>query len=142
MSKLLAEILADLRARRVDYEAYLKRLADLARRVLLGQAPDTPEVLRTRPWLRALYDNLVATASTTVALAVHQPLPEALGAPDNPTLTLALAIDETVRRVRPDDWRGHQAKENEIKRALLPLLRNDPQEVERLFLIIKAQREY
>lgn len=142
MSKLLAEILADLRARRVDYESYLKRLADLARRVLLGQAPDTPEVLRTRPWLRALYDNLVATASTTVALAVHQPLPEALGAPDNPTLTLALAIDETVRRVRPDDWRGHQAKENEIKRALLPLLRNDPQEVERLFLIIKAQREY
>jgi type I restriction enzyme R subunit len=53
-----------------------------------------------------------------------------------------LAIDEAVRRVRPDDWRGHQAKENEIKRALLPLLHNDAPEVERLFLIIKQQSEY
>ena len=63
-------------------------------------------------------------------------------AADNHTLALAVAIDETVRRVRPDDWRGHQAKENEIKRALLPLLDNDAQEVERIFLIIKAQSEY
>lgn len=57
-------------------------------------------------------------------------------------LQLAVRIDETVRRVRPDDWRGHQAKENEIKRALLPLLHNDVSEVERIFPIIKAQREY
>jgi type I restriction enzyme R subunit len=55
---------------------------------------------------------------------------------------LALAIDEAVRRVRPDDWRGHQPKENEIKRALLPLLHSNAQEVERIFLIIKAQKEY
>ena len=61
---------------------------------------------------------------------------------EGPKLSLALAIDETVRRVRPDDWRGHQARENEIKRAMFPLLGNDAQEVERLFLIIKAQREY
>ena len=61
---------------------------------------------------------------------------------EGPKLSLALAIDETVRRIRPDDWRGHQARENEIKRALLPLLQNDAQEVERVFLIIKAQREY
>ena len=61
---------------------------------------------------------------------------------EGPKLSLALAIDETVRRVRPDDWRGHQARENEIKRALLPLLQNDAQEVERVFLIIKAQKEY
>jgi hypothetical protein len=29
-----------------------------------------------------------------------------------------------------------------IKGALLPLLKNDVDEVERIFLIIKAQREY
>jgi type I restriction enzyme R subunit len=55
---------------------------------------------------------------------------------------LALAIDDTVKRVRPDDWRGHQARENEIKRALLPLLNDDPDEVERVFQIILQQREY
>jgi len=35
-----------------------------------------------------------------------------------------------------------RAKENIIKASLLPLLGNDEAEVERTFLIIKAQREY
>jgi type I restriction enzyme, R subunit len=43
---------------------------------------------------------------------------------------------------RLDGWRGHQAKENTIKAAILPLLGNDVAEVERIFLIIKAQTEY
>ena len=47
-----------------------------------------------------------------------------------------------MRRVKPDDFRGLQARENTIKAALLPLLKNDVDEVERIFLIIKAQREY
>ncbi len=142
MSKLLEEILSDLRAKRADYETYLRRMADLASRVLAGQAPDAPEILRMRPWLRALYDNLLSVATTAAANAVHEPRPAAYGVEGNSVLALAVAIDETVRRVRPDDWRGHQAKENEIKRALLPLLGNEPKEVERIFLIIKAQREY
>jgi type I restriction enzyme R subunit len=58
------------------------------------------------------------------------------------TVALALMIDETVRRVRPDDWRGHQAREHEIKRALLPLLGDNLNEVERVFLIIEKQKEY
>ena len=53
---------------------------------------------------------------------------------------LALKIDETVRRVRPNAFRGNQAKENVIKAALLPLLGNDRAEVERIFLIIKAKK--
>ena len=57
-------------------------------------------------------------------------------------LDLAIQIDATVKRVKPDDFRGHQAKENTIKAALLPLLKKDVDEVERIFLIIKAQREY
>jgi type I restriction enzyme R subunit len=55
---------------------------------------------------------------------------------------LALAIDEAVRRVRHNAWRGNQAKENVIKSALLPLLGNSVQEVERIFLIIEKQSEY
>ena len=57
-------------------------------------------------------------------------------------LELALQIDQTVKRVRPDGWRGIQTRENVIKGALLPLLGNDRAEVERMFLIIKAQTEY
>jgi type I restriction enzyme R subunit len=117
MSALLNEILADLKALRIDYEAFLKRIADLAKQVQAGKSSDTPAKLDT-PGKRALYNNL------------------------NQDEALALKIDEIVRRVRPNAFRGNQAKENVIKAALLPLLGNDKAEVERVFLIIKAQAEY
>ena len=54
---------------------------------------------------------------------------------------MALRIDDAVKNVRPDDWRGVQAREQVIKAALYGVLQ-DVREVERIFLIIKAQREY
>jgi type I restriction enzyme R subunit len=54
---------------------------------------------------------------------------------------LALKIDETVRWTRPDGWRGIQAREQIIKAGLYSLLQ-DVAEVERIFLIVKAQTEY
>ncbi len=116
MSALLDEIIAARKAKAIEYEEYLKRIAELAKKVEAGQADDTPVKLNT-PGKRALYNNL------------------------NQNEELALKIDETVKKTRPDGWRGHQAKENTIKAALLPLLRNEA-DVERIFLIIKAQKEY
>ncbi|MDH4182921.1 MAG: hypothetical protein OEV92_01755 [Nitrospinota bacterium] len=55
---------------------------------------------------------------------------------------LALKIDETVRSIRPDGWRGIKAKENVIKGGILSILNSDPTEVERIFQILSAQREY
>jgi type I restriction enzyme, R subunit len=117
MSALLNEIIADLKAQRIDYENFLKRIAELAKQVQAGKSADTPEKLTT-PSKRALYNNL------------------------NKDEALALRIDETVRRVKPNAFRSNQAKENVIKAALLPLLGNDQAEVERIFMIIKAQQEY
>jgi type I restriction enzyme R subunit len=117
MSVLLTEVLDDLRAARIDYEEFLKRVTEVAKQVQAGKAQSTPEALNT-PGKRALFNNL------------------------NGDETLALAIDETVRKVRPNAFRGHQARENIIKAALLPLLGNDVAEVERIFQIICAQAEY
>jgi type I restriction enzyme R subunit len=117
MSALLKEILEDLKALRISYEEFLKRIGELAKQVQVGKAADTPEKLDT-PGKRALYNNL------------------------NKNEALALKIDETVRRNRPNSWRGHQPKENVIRKALFPLLGKDQAEVERVFLIIKAQQEY
>lgn len=117
MSVLLDEVIAARKAKAVEYEEYLKRVAELARRVAAGQSDETPERLNT-PGKRALYNNLGEDEE------------------------LALKVDETVRTTRPDQWRGNQTKENTIKAALLPLLANDISEVERVFLIIKAQSEY
>ena len=68
--------------------------------------------------------------------------PEA-GDPATPDamLELALRVDERVREVRPDDWRGVQPREQTIKQALYEIL-SDVDEVERIFLVIKAQTEY
>jgi type I restriction enzyme R subunit len=116
MSALLDEIIAARNARAIEYEEYLKRIAELAKRVEAGQAEDTPEEVNT-PGRRALYNNL------------HQ------------NRDLALKIDAAVKTARPDGWRGIQAKEQVVKRALYDVLQDVP-EVERLFLIVKQQREY
>jgi type I restriction enzyme, R subunit len=39
--------------------------------------------------------------------------------PCDSVLAQAQRIDETIKRERPDDWRGVQARENVIKEALL-----------------------
>jgi type I restriction enzyme R subunit len=116
MSALLKEILENLREKQIDYEEFLKRISSVAKQVQTGRADDTPRALDT-PGKRALYSNL------------------------NSNEALALLIDETVRRVRPNEFRGNPAKENVIKAALFSLL-NDIAEVERIFHIILAQPEY
>lgn len=128
MSSLLDEIIALRKARAIEYEEYLKRVAELARKVEAGQADDTPEPLKNSPALRALYNNLKKPEATQ-------------GATGKPPLELALTIDATVKRVRPDEWRGIKARERVIQEALYEIL-HDEAEVERIFAIIEAQSEY
>lgn len=132
MSALLAEIIAARKAKAIEYEEYLKRIAELAKQVEAGKAEDTPETLDT-PGKRALYNNLKVESASLADERGKYVI--------DPSLTLALKIDETVKEVRPDDWRGFEPRERVIKHALYNILQ-DEDEVERIFLIIKAQREY
>jgi len=141
MSVLLNEILADLRAQRISYEEFLNHIAEVAKKVQTGKADDTPEKLNT-PGKRALYNNLKKGGQKSEGAGwVMETAADYKGGGDS-LLDLALKIDETVRRVRPNAFRGNKTKENVIKAALLPLLDNNQVEVERIFLIIKAQTEY
>ncbi len=116
MSALLDEIIATRKTKAIEYEEYLKRIAELARRVEAGHGEETPEHIDT-PGRRALYSNLSHNEE------------------------LAMKIDHAIRRVRPDAWRGIPAREQAIKQALFEEL-HDVDEVERIFLIIKQQKEY
>jgi type I restriction enzyme R subunit len=116
MSALLDEIIAARKAKAIEYEEYLKRIAELAKKVDAGHAEETPAKLDT-PGKRALYNNLGQNED------------------------LVLRIDDAVKKARPDSWRNIQAREQVIKKALYGLLQ-DVAEVERIFLIIKAQAEY
>lgn len=116
MSALLDEIIAARKAKAIEYEEFLKRIAELAKKVAAGQSEETPVGLNT-PGKRALYNNL------------------------NHDEALTLRLDEAVKSSRPDGWRGVQAREQVIKAAIYNVLQ-DVTEVERIFPIIKAQREY
>lgn len=128
MSALLNEVIADRKARAISYEEYLKRIAEIVKKLDAGKADDTPARLDS-PGKRAIYNALKAAAAN--------------GKPGDadPALTLALKIDETVKLVRPDGWRGAQAKEQVIKAALYGILQ-DAERVESLFTILAAQKEY
>jgi type I restriction enzyme, R subunit len=141
MSALLDELIVARKARAIEYEEYLKRIAELAQRVEKGHSEDTPEQLKSSPALRALYNNLKGDGKTPAqADRVAEASPEYAVSGD-PVLDLALEIDARVKRVRPDGWRGVQPREQVIKAALYDVLK-DQAEVERIFPIIKAQGEY
>jgi type I restriction enzyme R subunit len=136
MSALLDEIIAARKAKAIEYEEYLQRIAVLVSQVQSGQGDKTPVQLDT-PGKRALFNNIDLAR-----------LPEGVCEPRgdydaglDARLVLALRIDKTVHAVKPAQFRGHLPSENIIKQALFNILK-DVGEVERLFQIIKQQPEY
>ena len=97
MSKLLGEIIRQRREQALSYEEYLKRIAELILQVNKGIKDNTPEELNTKA-KRVLYNNLGNKAE------------------------LALKLDEKIKKVKRDSWRGNQAKENEIKLGVYEVL--------------------
>jgi type I restriction enzyme, R subunit len=116
MSALLDEIIVARKAKAIEYEEYLRQIAELVREVEAGKSDDTPIELDTAG-KRALWNNLGQNEG------------------------LALKIDAAVRDARPDGWRGVVPREQTIKEAIYRIL-PDVAEVERIFLIVKAQQEY
>ena len=137
MSVLLEGIIADLKAKRLDYKQYLLQIADLAKQVQQGKA-DTDPLRDQSAGVRAIFNNMRATEDGTSRVAEQPPeSPESV----QERVTLALAIDHAVKQTRPDGWRENVVKERVVKNAIKKVL-NDATEAERIFQIIKQQREY
>jgi len=116
MSKLLNSIIEERRRQAIEYEEYLKKMAELVKNVTTGRTMGIPTKIKTRAQL-ALYNNLGKDES------------------------LALQIHETILQVKPDGWKGIEPKEKIIMAALYAIL-IDEKEVERIFEIAKQQAEY
>lgn len=117
MSKLLEDLVKRRKDGAIAYEAYLKKIAEVAKGAEQGnKQDDVPDSLDTQA-KRALYNAL------------------------NQNEGQALSIDEAVRRVKQAAWRGVDAKENIIKGEIWKILK-DVSEVERVFKIIEQQNEY
>ena len=137
MSVLLEGIIADLKAKRLDYKQYLLQIADLAKQVQQGKA-DTDPLRDQSAGVRAIFNNMLATEDGTSRVAEQPPeSPESV----QERVALALAIDNAVKQARPDGWRENVIKERVVRNAIKKVL-NDATEAERIFQIIKQQREY
>jgi type I restriction enzyme R subunit len=141
MSVLLDEIIVARKEQAIEYEEYLKQIAELVKQVEAGHANTLPSVLNSNG-KRALYNNLKSDAMETIAanFILREKLPEYIG-PHDPYVAIALKIDEAVKSNRPDGWRGVQSREQIVKQAIYSVIGNI-EETERLFLIIKARSEY
>lgn len=116
MSSVLDEIIAARKSKAIEYEEYLRKIAELIAATQAGQDDDRPATIKT-DGQRALYNNLAKDAELTVR------------------------VDEAIKAARMADWRGVHAKEQMIKAAIYEIV-NDEAETERIYSIIYHQREY
>ena len=143
MSALLDEIIQLRKKRAIEYEEYLEKIAELAKKVVQPGGPGggVHAKLNTAAKL-ALYNNLKDSPLLNEAKEVEPAVPS--GEPDNEAdlaVALAIKLHEAIVSNRPDSWRGVQAKENMVKQAMYGVLQNFD-EVVRLYPIVFAQQEY
>lgn len=117
MSKLLDEIIKQRRDEALEYQEYLRRVVELAKKV---KEPlndlETPSKINT-PAKKALYDNLWNDVE------------------------LALLVHETVIKNKRDWFRDNKLKQRELKNVLSKVL-PDSIDIDDLFELIKNQKEY
>ena len=95
--------------------------------------------------LRALFDNLETLAASRAPVVRQtssdhdeEPSGDATGA----RAATAGLVDRAIRRVKKADWRGNRMKEREVRHAISSVLGDDADLVDRIFEIVKAQRDY
>lgn len=117
MSELLDELIKARKAKAISYQEYLNKIAKLAKQVRNpGDSARYPESISNAA-RRALYDNLDGNEK------------------------LAVAIDNEIRKKKPDGWRGNRIKERVIINAIKKHI-NDKEMVRQIFEIVKNQDEY
>lgn len=116
MSVLLNEVIERLKAQAIQYEDYLRQIAEIARKVASGAGAGLPRTLDT-PGKRALYNNLGSDEAK------------------------AIAVHAAIIAVRKADWRDNVAKQREIKGAINSVLKQAT-ETERIFEIVRQHGEF
>jgi len=139
MSELLDEIIAQRKAKAIEYAEYLTQIAALIKKVDSAGSDASPASLDTSGKI-AIFNNLFKQTHDGKNVAAEDTA-TFITPDEHERIKLALKIDSTIQQVRPNDWRGNQAKENVIKAALFGVLQ-DKTEVDYIFEIIKNQKEY
>ena len=140
MSAVLDALIKQRKEEAIEYEAYLKKVIELAEMVKRGEGGGSyPTTIKTRA-LRAIFDNL---PEEVLAKAVAEPgtTPKSDDETD-PREAVALEVDHAVRQALMDDWRGNPIKEKRVGRAIRDALGPYKAHTLTILEIVKAQSEY
>lgn len=141
MSKLLDDLIRQLRTGAIDYEEFLRGQEALAKRLAARQTDEgLPAGLHGNREAAVIYNNLPriwAAGSAREGI-----LAEARAEYGDERLDLALEIDLVVREQAPAGWKGDQAREAQVLNALFPLLDRDREATLALFELVKNQPGY
>lgn len=117
MSQLLDELIRERKKDAESYEAYLKKIVELTKKVQQpASSSHYPSTLNSRA-KQAFYDNLEKDEN------------------------LAVLLDAQIKYVKKDGWYGNPIKERELKLAVKKLLPN-PGDIDTVFEIVRSQDEY
>ena len=117
MSTLLDELIQARKLEAADYEAYLKKVVELASKVQNPSSSTSyPKGINTKA-KRALFDNL--------------------GKDEN----LATALDEAIRYTKKDAWRGNRFKEKEIEKIIKTHIQDSDLRIT-IFELVRNQDDY
>jgi type I restriction enzyme R subunit len=121
MSVLLTELVRQRKLEALSYEAYLKKIEELAKSVQPKESAKYPETINTGA-KRALYDNL--SENETIAVELYQ----------------------KINENRPDKWIGIPMKEKAVRIIVRDVLNFhgilDEQEVSRIYELVQYQEEF
>ena len=140
MSAVLDALIQQRREEAIEYEAYLRKVIELARQVQAGEGGGSYPAPIDTGAKRAIYDNLPENPlGEGVAEGTD---PRESGHPVNHREAAALAVDRAVHAARMADWRGHPIKERKIQAAIHDALGPWRDHTYTIFEIVKARREY
>jgi type I restriction enzyme R subunit len=118
MSELLDALVEKLRQEAIDYQEYLREVAELARKIadpnLGGEYPETMNTAGKR----ALYEFLLKDEG------------------------LVIEVDKAIRASAQDGWRANRMKIRRVNRAVKAVLGDRDFDVDELIELVKVNVEY
>ena len=136
MSTLLEELIEERKQQAMDYQAYLEKIVELARKIRDPDQSRYPQAINS-PALQAIFDLLQDWAGLESILSKRQVSDPGATVAE----TAALLVHDAIRKSKMADFRGHPMKEKKIRNAIKKILPDDDL-VDEVFKIVKAQREY
>jgi type I restriction enzyme R subunit len=138
MSQLLDALILQRKKEALDYKVYLAKIVELTKKVGRPESQSSYPASINSPVRRAVYDNL----KDVEALAEIVSQGNAVADCPNSAEGAALAIDNAIRNVKKDDWRGTRAKRIEVRNAIKSVLGKEEGLVDFVYKIVESQRDY